>query len=389
GTAANDVTTENAESEIIQPEQGGEQDEQNSSTSITETLAEITEELPLAENLQTIQVVVKPKKSNSKKGSSKKLESDDDVFEDENQSAKLGRSGYSKRRKTDESSSWKVPNSNGFYRKLVRFCERCTRRYLPWDTEDKSTICHACEGIISSKSSLKKKSFKRRLLPDQNDSVPLLRDVCIKVIAENIDSLEEFGLMDDQTKIRISKIISRRRQLDTNNMKLFLGPQEHRVELFDCTKIDNEGFEMVAHFCPNVRTLNLSSCGRILDSAIELFGRLAHLTSLNLQGCFLVTDKAFKTLFSGVGLRLLEIELHNAAKMSSSIETLVEKCTNIRKLAFVQCQNVDDDSLNILKRLSGLESLQLSYLSEGISNETLTALMESFGKSLKDLRLNG
>ena len=75
----------------------------------------------------------------------------------------------------------------------VKFCQRCLRRYVPTDVE---AICAACETIPkgSQKGSSKLASVKKRrarLVDDLVDgSVLSLKDMCMKLIAANIDAVE-------------------------------------------------------------------------------------------------------------------------------------------------------------------------------------------------------
>ncbi|KAJ3123359.1 hypothetical protein HK098_002001 [Nowakowskiella sp. JEL0407] len=333
---------------------------------------------------------VKRKRSTAKK----KAESDDDVFEDDfgDWNKHTPRSTFSKRTKSEEKSIWNVPNSTGAVRKAIKFCAKCTRRFLPSDLESESSICGACEGIDGSKSSArKKKALKKMLVAERSDGVSSLRELCVKMVADYIDCLEEFGDISEKTKVKISKILSRRRLLDGNNMKLFLGPQERRVELFDCTKIDCQGFEQIAYFCPNVETLNLSLCGRMRDSVLMLFGeKLGNLSRITLSGCFLVTDAAFSSIFGAIGPRLLELNLHHAAKLTSvSVKVLVTDCVNVEKLTLDQCTGVDNDALIFLKSLKNLKELRLNCLGANITNDMITTVISEVGKNLSCLSLNG
>ncbi len=63
-------------------------------------------------------------------------------------------------------------------------------------------------------------------------------------------------------------ILSRHRQLKNDLIPLFLGPTEDSLELFDCAKIDDQGFQLIAYSCPNLVRLNLSLCGRLTSTHI-------------------------------------------------------------------------------------------------------------------------
>jgi hypothetical protein len=81
---------------------------------------------------------------------------------------------------------------------LVKFCQRCLRRYIPNDEEP---ICAACETIPkgSQKGPSKLASVKKRrarLIDDLVDgSILSLKDMCMKLIAANIDAVEAVSFL--------------------------------------------------------------------------------------------------------------------------------------------------------------------------------------------------
>jgi DNA repair protein RAD7 len=117
----------------------------------------------------------------------------------------------------------------------LNFCRRCCRRFL----HDNHVECVACLGIKKTGSSSKK---GKKVVNQDGERVLFLslRDLCLKTVAEYIDYVEEFGDISENSKQLISKIISRQRQINNNSIKLFLGPAEKTLMLYDCTcKIHN------------------------------------------------------------------------------------------------------------------------------------------------------
>jgi DNA repair protein RAD7 len=88
-------------------------------------------------------------------------------------------------------------------------------------------------------------------------------------VAEFIDHVEEFGDISTDVKRKISMILSRHRQLKNHLIPLFLGPTEESLEMFDCAKMDEQGFQQMAYSCPNLVQLNLSLCGRLTGKAMK------------------------------------------------------------------------------------------------------------------------
>ncbi|KAJ3042893.1 hypothetical protein HDV00_006455 [Rhizophlyctis rosea] len=327
----------------------------------------------------------KKRKPTKKKGD---YESDPPTSDSDFADAPIGRSNHSKRRKR---TSDLIDAYN-----TIRFCERCQRRYTVG--EDMSTFCPACLSIQSKASAgglAKTKRKKGKIVATLDGTgatgVVSLKDMCVKLIAAYIDDVEAFGDISEQTKRQISCIISRDRQLGVGNVGLFLGPEEERVELFDCTYLDEGALNQIPYSCPNLRVLHLGQCGRITDEVLKSIGHhCPHLTSLTLKGPFLPTDLGFQTLFTSLGKKLTSLHLSHAAKLShSAIEALVTSCPDLRVLRLDSCHRVGDEGVRALAKLKCLEELQLDSLGEGVKEESLMFLVESVGSGLGSLSFNG
>lgn len=59
--------------------------------------------------------------------------------------------------------------------------------------------------------------------------------MCIRVISDHIDEIDSLGYMDTLTKIKLSRIVSKRRKLTTHNLGLFIEEDGDELRLFDCT----------------------------------------------------------------------------------------------------------------------------------------------------------
>ncbi|TPX33728.1 hypothetical protein SmJEL517_g03401 [Synchytrium microbalum] len=287
----------------------------------------------------------KSKKKPTKRQQSDSEESDlDDPLRDilPKSSNTLPRSKHSKLAKNATSSTNAAKHT-------ADFCQNCKRRFVPDIDAPNATMCQACLTVGSGPKVRKvtKKKNAANVVEDSNEKLMSLKDICIRIVAENIDSVDEFGDIPDDIKIKISKILSRNRTLDLRTMNLFLGPHERTVELFDCSRLDEAALKGIAQLCPNVTRLNLSFCGRMT-----------------------VKDEAYGNLFSTLGSKLVELHLENAAKLSEVGSTVVE----------------------YLSSLVYLENLRLDALGQavkGVSDEVLLKVIKAVGKSLKVLKIEG
>ncbi|KAH6584537.1 hypothetical protein BASA50_007459 [Batrachochytrium salamandrivorans] len=282
----------------------------------------------------------------------------------------------------------------------VLFCSRCQRRYLlSAATSDTSqNLCKACLGLQNkparsiSKIQLKRKKLEVLSMTGESQGVILsLRDMCIKLVAGLIDNIEQLGEISYSSKRKLSVIISKQRQLTTQTVQLFLGADEDSVELFDCTRLDEDGLLSIAYLCPNVRTLNLSLCGRITNKVlIEIGASCKHIFSLTLKGAFLPTDAGFSSMFSGLGSSLTNLSLEHAAKLTNtSLHVLSESAPNLRILNLTSCSKVGDDAIETISKMKCLEHLELNGLRDDVESSAILQLISAIGHQLTTLSLNG
>ncbi|KAJ3344721.1 hypothetical protein HDU83_004921 [Entophlyctis luteolus] len=298
--------------------------------------------VPLKKSSKTAKSAKKPTGRRKKQQS----DSDSDVAGDSTR-----RSGHSKRLEKDS---------------FVRFCVRCSRRFLPsLDTDD---LCTACLNIPEpgKNGTRKLAELKRRratLVDDLADGQVLsLKEMCVKFVADNIDCVEAFGDIPENVKRSISRILSKRRYINADTVNLFIGPTEYSVELFDCA---HEIIISMSNCCPNI-------------------------TSLTLKGAFLVSDAAFASLFSGsFSQKLRQLVLENTAKFGSNgIEALAKNCGNLSTLSFSQCSGLSGVGVKSISALKNLESLELIGLGQ-VSDDELVDLLFLVGKRLTKLALDG
>ncbi|KAI8852689.1 hypothetical protein BC829DRAFT_384307 [Chytridium lagenaria] len=243
---------------------------------------------------------------------------------------------------------------------------------------------------VKNVSAIKRRKAKVQGDAETNRSVISLRDLCIKALAENIECVDDFGDIPYSVKKRIAMILSRLRLIDKNTFRLFIGPKEERIELFDCARLNEGHLNEVVLMSFNLRTLNLSDCGQMTDLVVNsLTSTCTQLTSLTLKGPFLVSDTAWTMLFSSLGLKLEELFFENAAKLSTSaIETLAKECQNLKSLNLTLCESINDEGVTGLGALKKLEAFVLDDLGD-VKDESIIEVLKGVGAGLKVLGLNG
>ncbi|KAJ1962085.1 UV-damaged DNA-binding protein rad7 [Dipsacomyces acuminosporus] len=251
-------------------------------------------------------------------------------------------------------------------------CELCNKRFLVRGGNTPARLlCPACRKSVeksqNDKDAVAKraratvalgeaKRTKRRKMKKTADGLlefepglPSLQDLCVRVIAKHIDQVESFGDLTAQSLNKLCRIISKMRVLDEQTMSLFLGPDKSSVTLYDCTRITDSGMAKVVDLCPNVEVLKFAYCGRLNDGNIlDFASRLSNLTSVSLDGAFLVTDQGWAHFFRAVSARLMSFKVRWTGFGIKAMRALVTHCTELRELRISECHEFDDDCLALL-----------------------------------------
>ncbi|KXS14986.1 RNI-like protein [Gonapodya prolifera JEL478] len=231
--------------------------------------------------------------------------------------------------------------------------------------------------------------------------------MCIKIVCENIDYVEKFGDIPHPAKIRIGKILSKQRTLNTENIRLFLTHTDDTVKLTDCTRVDEAGLRQVGIYAPNLRVLELGFCGRMTDDALSLIcQRCPFIDEMQLQGPFLVTDDGFSTIFQTFGRHLKRFSLEDSPKITTkSVLSIISACNpsspvlgpsgkaphdGLSVLRFVRCSSLEDTALLAMASLGcPLQQLDLVGLNEKSTTDNgVVEALAALGASLWCLDLS-
>jgi len=198
----------------------------------------------------------------------------------------------------------------------------------------------------------------------------------------------------------ICKILCRRRQLDEQKLLLFLGPEEDVVVVSDCTLIGANGYSLIASFCPNITTLELSLCGRInglllkvliiIDEAMELFASsLKSVRKLKLGGCFLVSDVGLGQYLNTIAAVLDELTITEGEKLTMAAFEHVFSHARLRKLVLKRCPGLDSEFIRKVGAFKNLSTLKLVNVGMNIIEDAYCDTFGIVGSHLNILGLSG
>ncbi|KAL0582073.1 hypothetical protein ABG067_008298, partial [Albugo candida] len=190
-------------------------------------------------------------------------------------------------------------------RSRIVFCSECKGRFARKIEDEDQTVCDNCLNGVTA-ANKKKPTPKRKIVSIKKDiiktgTVPSLQDVCIAVVVDYIEDVESFGVISEESLEKISKIISRNRKLNDVTARLFMEPFKRRLDLYDCTGMNEVSLLNISQFCPRMEHLNLVYCGHITDNVVKAYANNLHfLKSLYVSGAFLVTKETWDEFFEKV-----------------------------------------------------------------------------------------
>lgn len=287
-------------------------------------------------------------------------------------------------------------------------CIRCQSRFLQTLSESSKkyksssmSLCPSClrlstvEDKSGRKAGKKKsrgvKSVRNKSLYDEFNSEEILplSDMCIKVICEYVDQVEGLGDMLVESRHKMSKIMSKHRQLDDSTVKLFLDPLITSIKLYDCANISENSFKMLCYTCPNISELELYRCGQMSNDVVDEFSKaFRNLKTLVLSGCYLVRDVNMARLIENNSSSLESLVLEHSQKLGHETLSQISRSTNLQSLRINFCSLIRGSDLASLKNLSNLEFLDLSSCAL-VDFSGLGTLIKEIGPSLHSLKVAG
>ncbi|XP_027083133.1 uncharacterized protein [Coffea arabica] len=153
--------------------------------------------------------------------------------------------------------------------------------------------------------------------------------------------------------------------------------------------VSNAGVSSLVKFSRNLVNLDVRWCKGISDEALEAIGTMSALTSLNLQGCCLISDEGLASLAKGSLCKSLEfLNLAECDRISDDgvMKLVAMKSLEVLKLA--ECgPKVTDVGGRAVAAIESLKRLNLSWLIN-VSDDTVFALAQN-SKNLATLHLEG
>lgn len=277
-----------------------------------------------------------------------------------------------------------APNNN----KDTFLCRNCSAKSV----SEAKAAAKVKRGANKAAANKKRKKISAELLNLRLLKPPSLQDLCINLVVDRIDSIEEFGELTATSLNKISRILGKNRRLTPQTMQHFLRRDLTVLEFWDCSKLAPEAYNLIPAMCPNLEKLVLGMCGLLNDENIRRLAELPNLSVLQLDGPFLVRQEAWLDLFEARGHSLKELTISSVYRIDAeALAVMVENCASLEKLTLKNiCQLYEASPFFLLGNLSKLRHLELCDLEpEAWSDECITHVLNMIGSQLEVLILKG
>lgn len=278
--------------------------------------------------------------------------------------------------------------------------------------------------VPDQESVLKKKARTRRILTNRRkkrkragdlldkkeQDIPSLQQLCVSMISKNISTWQSeknqnnplyTHLRDVLGGISINNLnllanaFSKNRALDDNTLQLFLKTDLKSLTFYDCSKVSYEGYKTLAIFSPQLEELSLQMCGQLNNEALLYISeKLPKLTSIKVDGPFLINEDTWIKFFENMKGRLKEFHISNTHRFTDkALSSLLENCHNeLVSLRFSRLDSIFNYAI-LPQYLTNPEfdtlALEFPYNEEDITDEVIINILGQVGQSLKRFILKG
>lgn len=131
-------------------------------------------------------------------------------------------------------------------------------------------------------------------------------------------------------------------------------------------------------------------CGQMTDGVVDYYAeKLTDLHSISFNGAFLIRNPCWINFFNIRGSQLIKISIANTLRFDrSALQALVNNCPDLEELSFSRVGNLTADDLVLLLKLPKLTSLELSYMKEALTDDTIIEILKLVGHQLVSLNLD-
>ncbi|XP_038878817.1 uncharacterized protein LOC120070955 [Benincasa hispida] len=225
---------------------------------------------------------------------------------------------------------------------------------------------------------------------------PSLGDLCLRVLAENADSISSLDFVPDTFRHKLSWLLCDSRKMNSCFLNLLLCGSPTEVCIRDCSWLGEEEFVKSFQGCDTSKLmiLQLDQCGRsildfvVLSTLARSSNSLPALRSLSLTGACRLSDVGIAALVCSAPA-LQSLNLSQCSFLTfSSIDSIANSLgSTLRELYLDDCLKIDPvQMVPAMKKLQHLEVLSLAGIGD-ICDKFIQEFLTAGGHNLKELIL--
>lgn len=268
--------------------------------------------------------------------------------------------------------------------------------YMCDDCGQKQTLKERLEVANENKMRRRRKMAAMAVLNRKTERIERLVDICALKLCDNITKLKMLDGVGEPICRRISKVLTKKRMLNDDTVRLFLNKEMKKLEFWDCSNVSSEMFNRIFLHCSKIERLRLYMCGQLDKSNLETIKtNLKTLRHMCLDGPFLINDDTWISFFEEMERQFIFFEIRNTHRfLYGSFQSLLRKNSSVlTSLSLSNLQGLSSSecySLIPLYISPDLEYLEISYpVENSVSDEIMLKIFELCGSSLKYLNLDG
>ncbi|KAI8959262.1 RNI-like protein [Daldinia sp. FL1419] len=152
-----------------------------------------------------------------------------------------------------------------------------------------------------------------------------------------------------------------------------------RLKLNDCEQLQDNAIVAFANNCPNILEIDLHQCINIGNEPVTaLLAKGRSLRELRLANCDLIDDGAFLSLPPKMYEHLRILDLSSCTRLTDrAVEKIIEVAPRIRNLVLAKCSNITDAAVYAISRLGkNLHYVHLGHCRH-ITDDAVKRLVQS------------
>ena len=272
-------------------------------------------------------------------------------------------------------------------------CTNCGRkmeakeRVAQKKTKKGANGCARRSGTVA----VRRRQLQSRILDGISPMGPRsLIDMCIDVLAKNIDLADDLGCLPDTMIDKIARNLAKRRLLRSDTLSLFTRYEADTVNIYDCSYLSANDIINVFQRCPSLAHLRVKNAIAFSNEVVEfLISRHLELESFSIHGANLITEDMWAKFMEVKGHSLKSFKVYFTDKHfgDDALRLVRKHCPNLERLKVYHNQKVTAKGVSEIAHLPKLKHLSLHLFGNEVESDAIVNIIKHIGSNLMTLSL--